>query len=387
MPRIERNPDAYTIGVPQIMFSPVPTTGNFSQWRDWLALAHAFFGVTNAQGYVLNTYGVPVGTPEEIVKDCYLGALDNVTMGGDVETLEHTVSNRGYEETDRVVVLSRPIEYSLTFDEPDVTNLSRYMIGQQTMFSAALRQVRVTGQTFQGSKTDYVTIADKRIGDPTLAIDAVKNLWITAKGSGLPPNGVYGFIVGGTNEVDCVGPWKNKRNWVAYADINFVTKTVGPWSYIAPKGTAVGDAYGGDQVVTVNDAIFSLPDSEPVVAACAATQEWNAEKLLAFNGFEWVGADTDFYNFSVLASRMAYKKTFGCAFILTLTEIGTSLIHVVPRCSLVPDGTMSFSADSWLQGTFKMNILRDGGATFKDRDPALPIPFGYMQTLSMVAGL
>ena len=387
-PRIaERNPDSYTIGMPQILFSPMPVSGNYAMWADWRALASAAFGLTNGDGKVLNSFGNVVGTPNDIMDSCYLGSLDGVNVGGDVETLEHTVANMGYEELDRVVVLSRPIEYSLNFDEPDVKNLSRYFVSQETDLGLSLKMVEVAGITFQGSETTAVTIVERRLGDPSKAMESIASLWQANGGVGNPPNGVYGFIVGGTNEDTCVGDWDGKRQWLAYATFDFAAKTVGSWSYIRPRGSALNDAYGASTLFPVNGAVHSIPDSDPVINKCGTTTGWNVNAKMAWNGFLWVRADDGFFGYSVVGTRQSFKKTFGAALIFTMTEIGTSMVHVVPKCTLMPDGSMSFNPDSWMQGTFKLNVLRDNSAIFLDRTPALPIPFGYIQTLEVPAGM
>lgn len=388
-PRIPaRNPEAYTIGVPQILFSPTPASGNFAMWRDWRALASAAFGITDNSGKVVNAVGNVVGTPEEIMAEHYLGALDGVNVGGDVETLEHTVANLGYEELDRVVVLQRPVEYALSFDEPDVKNLNRYFVGQETDLGMSLRILEATGQTFQGSGSEAVTIVDRRLGDPTKAMETVISLWQSNGGEeSMPPNGVYGFIIGGTNEDACVGAWEGKRQYIAYADFDFANETVGAWAYIRPKGTAVENAYGGDTVFDTNRAVHSIPDSTPIINKCGGSMEWNVNVQMAWNGFMWVRSDEGFYGFGVIGTRMSFKRTFGCAVVITLTQIGTSMVHVIPKCSLMPDGSMAFNADAWMQGSFQLRCLRDNSAAFIDRTPALPIPFGYVQTFEMAAGM
>lgn len=387
-PRIaERNPDSYTIGMPQILFSPAPVSGNYRTWVDWRALASAAFGLTDGDGKVRNSFGNVVGTPKDIMTACYLGSLDSVNVGGDVETLEHTVANLGYEELDRVVVLARPIEYSLNFDEPDNKNLSRYFVGQESDLGLSLKMIEVTGQTFRGSETAAFTIVERRLGDPAKALESITSLWQANGGTGTPPNGVYGFIVGGTNEDACVGAWDGKRQWLAYANFDFTNGTVGAWSYIRPKGTAEGDIYGADVLFPVNGAVHSIPDSDPIVNKCGGTMGWNVNTKMAWNGFVWVRADDGFFGYSIVGTRQSFKRTYGAALIFTLTEIGTSMIHVVPKCTLMPDGTMAFNPDSWMQGSFKLNCLRDNSAAFLDRTPALPIPFGYIQTMELPTGM
>ena len=383
-----RNPEAYTIGVPQILFSPVPDSGNFAMWCDWRALASAAFGTTDGSGKVVNSKGNIVGTPEDILSSFYLGTLDGVNVGGDVETLEHTVANQGYEELDRVVVLQRPVEYALSFDEPDVKNLTRYFVGQETDLGLSLKMTEVAGKTFEGSDSQAVTVVDRRIGDPSAAMDTIIALWQANGGAGsMPPNGTYGFIVGGTNEDACVGEWEFRRQWLAYADFDFTAKTVGAWAYLRPKGTAVDNVYGASTLFNTNAAVHSIPDSSPILNKCGGTMDWNVNATLGWNGFMWARADEGFFGYSVIGTRMSFKRTIGCAVIIQLTQIGTSLVHVIPKCSLMPDGSMAFNSDAWMQGSFQLRCLRDNSAVFTDRIPALPIPFGYVQTFEQVAGM
>lgn len=383
----DRHPQSYTIGVPQIMFAAAPASGNFATWTDWRALISAFFGITDNAGKVINSKGNVIGTPAEIMDECYLGALDGVNMGGDVETLEHSIANRGYEEVDRIVVLQRPIEYTFNFDEPDIKNLSRYFIGQETNLGLSMSMLEVDGLTFQGSGSQAVTVVDYVLGDPSRAMDVIVGTWRAAGAEGNPTNGTYGFIIGGTNEEDCVGEWENRRQWIAYADFDFDAKTVSAWSYIRPKGTAVENMYGGDRTLSTNHAVHVIPDSNPLINKCNADPSWNVNAKSAWNGFMWVNADEGFYGFSVVGTRRAFKRAAGCAVIVTLTEIGTSIIHVVPKCTLMPEGSMSFSPDAWMQGNFKMSLQNDNSAVMVDRKPALPIPFGYVQTMESTQGM
>lgn len=381
----DRNPDSYSIGMPQVLFSPIPDSGDFSSWVDHVALSAAFTGLTDNAGNVVNGQGRIVGTPASIMAECYLGSLDSASLGGDVETLEHTVSNLGYEEVDRIVALQRPYEYTLSFDEPDIKNMSRFMLSQETNLGMSLRNVTASGVTFKGSETETVTVIDRKIGNPDLALDTVMALWYSETGGKtLPPNGTYGFIIGGTNEEECVGAWLNRRQWVAYAYFDFGAKTVGAWSYIRPHGTALDGLYGGDAMVPINGVIVSVIDSQPVANRCGASLSWNADAFLAWTGFGWYGSDEGFFGYSVVGTQRAFKRTNGAAVVAKMTEIGNSSIHIIPRCTMMPDGGLSFSADDWTKGSFKLRVLRDSKAAFTDRVPAVPIPFGYMQTFNLL---
>lgn len=381
----DRNPNSYTIAMPQVLFSPLPATGNFSTWVDHVALSHTLFGITNDSGYVVNSMGNAVGTPDSIMKDCFIGSLDSASLGGDVETLEHTVANLGAEEVDRIVALQRPYEYDISFDEPDIKNMSRFMLGQETNLGLSLRNITVTGKTFVGSETEVVTVVDRRIGDPAKAMDTIISLWYAQTGGqGNPPNGTYGFVVGGTNEDECVGDWANRRQWIAYADFDFGAKTVGPWAYLRPHGTALGGAMGAVPVIPINGVLLSIPDSEPIINRCGNNISWNADSVVAWTGLGWYGADEGFFGYSIMQTTRAYRQTEGAAIVANLTNIGPSRIHVVPRCTLMPDGTFDFSGDAWTKGNFKLKVMRDARAVFKDRKPELPIPFGYMQTFDLL---
>ena len=380
----DRNPDFYTIGTPQILFSPLPTSGDLSFWVDSKALIDAFMGVTDDLGYVRNALGNAVGTPVEIRDNCYLGAIDNASLGGDVEELEHTVSNKGFEEVDRLVVLQRALQYSFAFDEPDIKNLGRFMIAQEADIGLALRQLVIQGEQFQGTGSSVVTVIDHTIGDPAGAVEAIMSLWLSEGAVGNPPNGTYGFIVGGDNTLDCVGDWANKRQWLAYATFDFATKTHTAWKFMRPDGTVAAGISDPTEVIAINSAVQTISDSSPIINRCGSTYQWNATSVLAWTGYGWFGADEGFFGYSVPGTTRAFKRTNGSAVICVLTEIGASTIHVIPRASMIPDGSMDFSADSWIQGTFNLTVLRDAKATMFDRKPALAIPFGFAQTFNLV---
>lgn len=380
----DRTPDNYSISIPQILFNPLPDNGNFSMWVDSHALISALYGLTNDAGMVVNSFGNPVGTPDSIMETCFLGALDTVSLGGDVETLEHTVSNLGYLEVDRSIVLNRPYQYNITFDEPDVHNLSRYMVSEQTNLGCPIKPLSVTGTVFQGSNTERVTIFNRAIGDPAQVIEQTLQIWTAAGGIGKPPKGVYGFIIGGTNEEECVGEWANKRHWIAYAELDFDKETVGTWTYMRPTGTAAGGNYGNYQQVGVNQTCASVYDTDPPVVNCGNGSQWNVNATLAWSNYGWYGADEGFYAFSVVGTTMSFQRTSGCAVLAANTRIGISMVHVIPRCTLMADGSMDFSADQWQQGSFVLNVQRDAKATLVDRKPALPVPFGYMQLFNML---
>ena len=379
----DRNPDMYSIGVPQILFSPLPTNGDLKYWADSKALISAFLGLTDNNGYVTNNFGNAVGTPADIRHNCYLGALDTASLGGDVEELEHTVSNLGYEETDRLVVLQRPLNYTLSFDEPDIKNLCRFMVAQEAETGLALRQLSVTGKTFQGSGSPVVSVVDHTIGDPALAVETVMSLWLSEGGTGNPPDGTYGFIIGGDNTVDCEGEWANKRQWIAYADFDFGAKSHTSWSYIRPQGTTLAGSGDGTPIIAINSAIQSIPDSEPVLNKCGATYQWNATSSLAWTGYGWFGSDEGFFGYTIVGATRAFKRTNGCAVVATLTEIGVSTVHVIPRATMMPEGNLDFSADAWVRGSFNLQVLRDAKAKMFDRSPALAIPFGFVQSFRL----
>ena len=379
-----RNPDNYTIGMPQVMFSPKPQNGDTKSWVDYKALTDALMGNTNASGYVINAFGVAVGTPAQIRENCYLGSIDSAQLGGDAEELQHFVSNMGVEEMDRVITLSKPYSYTVGFDEPDVKNLSRFMVGEEPDMGLALRELIVSGVTFQGSGTAVCTIVDRTIGDPARAAVTIKSLWLDQTGLKTPPpNGTYGFIIGGTNEQDCVGAWLNKRQWVAYADFDFAADTVSAWKYLRPKGTAIGGNYGSATLVEINNFLLSIPDSDPVTRNCGGVPQWAATQALAWSGIGWFGSDEGFFGYSVSSSSRSYKRAEGACVIATFTGVGNCLVHSIPRATMVPDGNFDFSMDAWSKGSFKVSVQQDTSAALYDQTPALPVPFGTMRTFRL----
>lgn len=390
----DRNPESYTIGVPQVMFSPLPENGDLKYFVDFKALIDAYIGNTNMAGHVLNSYGNAVGTPDSIREACYLGALDSSSLGGDVTELEHTVCNLGYEEVDRSIVIDRPIEYTLTFDEPDQKNMDRFIISSEAELGLSLRPLRAEaatlgGKTFAATKSDVVVVVSHTIGNPEEAEDTIRSLWMSGNPSSLnPPNGFYGFIIGGDNTVDLEGEWVNRRHWIAYREFTFDGTAVGSdaWSYIQPQGSMyVPDEGSGPAYPTfhINNTVISLPDSKPCVVTCADVDEWNAVAPLAWTGYGWVGADEGFYGLSIVATSKAFKRVVGAALVVTLTTIGVSVLHIIPRASLFPEGTLTFNSDSWMNGQFKLIIQRDAKARLFDRSPAQAVPFGVVQTLRL----
>ena len=147
-----------------------------------------------------------------------------------------------------------------------------------------------------------------------------------------------------------------------------------------PDGTAAGGVIGDNTKIKNNNTCLSVPDSFPVVNFCGDQPQWNADAVLAWSHYGWYGADEGFYSFSIIGATQAFKRATGCGLVCTLTEIGVSMIHVIPRCTLMPDGSMDFSADQWQQGTFNLSVQRDAAARFIDRKPAQNIPYGYVQT-------
>lgn len=383
-----RTPDNYSIGVPQVLFNPVPSHGNFARWIDCFALANAALGITNDSGQVVNSFGNPVGTPGTVVSETYLGCIDSGNLGGDIETLDHTVNNMGYLEMDRSIVLNRPYQYSLTFDEPDIKNLARFLVAEETNFGNPIKALWFADKIFAGSLTPALTIFDRACGDPDKAVEQVMTRWSLANAPGVPPNGLYGFIIGGTNEEECVGEWKNKRHWIAYAEIDFTVdepeKQKLTWQYLRPHGTSIGGVYGDQQLVDINNTCLSVPDSEPIVTFCGDTPQWNARAVLAWTGYGWYGAEEGFFGYTVVGAAQSFKRCLGCACLILPTEIGLSRFHVIPRCTLAADGTMDFSADQWQQGTFTLAVQRDSSAKFIDRKPAQPIPFGFLQVIELL---
>lgn len=374
-----KNPDNYSIVVPQVLFSPTPVNGNYQTWCDHVALQRAFIGVTNSMGQVQNSFGVSVGSAKEIIANTYLGALSETSIGGDMEELKHSVSNLGREEVDRVITISQSKQYELKFDEPDVKNMARFLVGEEASIGMPLKALNDMTATFIGSNGHQVTIVGKAIGDPSQALESIRSLWRVQGGIGEPADGTYGFIIGGTNEQECVGPWKNRRQWIAYTDFDFTAGTQGAWSYMRPHGTAIGGSYGTDKVIDVNSTILSIPDSSPIVGQCAAIPAWNANTLLAWSGFNWVDCSDGFYGLLVIGTTKSFKRTEGAALVVANTTVGRSLFHSIPRGTLIPSGNMDYAMDNWTTGGFTLNVQMDSTARMVDSPAKESIPYGYIQ--------
>lgn len=393
----DRNPESYTISVPQVLFSPLPDNGDLKYHCDYKALVDGFMGNTNMAGQVLNSFGNAVGTPKEIMKNFYIGALDSSSLGGEVTDLEHTVCSFGREETDRSIVIERSIDYTLTFDEPDQKNMNRFIVMTDADVGLSLTPLKITGKQFAATKNETVTVVSHTIADPAQAYDTIRALWVGGGAETVtPPNGTYGFIIGGDNTEDMKGDWEKKRQWLAYADFDFVAET-GPgspadptgangWTYMRPEGvTAVGGAANPTPVFPINSTVLSIPDTNPCVVSCAGVSEWAASAPLAWTGYGWLGADEGFYGISLVATAKSFKRVIGSALVVSLTTVGVSVLHIIPRASLLPEGNMDFNSDSWMQGQFRLSIQRDAKARLFDRSPAQAIPFGLVQTMRIPA--
>jgi len=367
-----RTPDNYTISVPRVYFA-CKTEASKEMQVDWLALANAIFGITDASGNVKNSYGNIVGTRDEILAKTYLGNLEEATVGGDVTTLEHYASIEGIRQLDKQVVLSRPITYELTLAEVDEKNMNRFIVGSE--IDLTVSDLKVTGKTFYGSESETICVVTKKLNDPSKAKSYIEALWKSKGGSGNPPcanDHSYAFIIA----KNPVGNWANLAGHIAYVDCNGDWDTWNPnqdspllWSFLKPAGTGATADFAMNKKVKLLDEM-----KNPVSGNNWATA--NIEYI--FNSFDWVKYDTDVFGYTVVGTPQSIIAMDGAAAIISTTDIGHDLVHIVPRCSLIPSGDLGFSSDSWLNYTLTLTVLRDDEAQLKDRTPYVDIPYGYL---------
>jgi hypothetical protein len=140
----------------------------------------------------------------------------------------------------------------------------------------------------------------------------------------------------------------------------------------------------GIEVININNALMSVIDSQPRLNKCGYAYQWSATAPLAWTGYGWFGAEEDFFGYSIIGTIRAFKRTNGCAVVATITEVGVSTVHVIPRATMMPEGNLDFSADAWVRGSFNLQVLRDAKAKMFDRTPALATPFGFLQSFRLL---
>lgn len=210
---ISRNPMFYTVGIPQLFFYPVENWDD-PQIVDWVALARAYSGLTEPTGQVLNANAIATCLePGQILEKAYVGNLTSAEIGGEIKSVEHTASVMGRKEIDKLVVTRRSMEYTLGFDEMNVTNMRNFFAGDQVDFPTKDPVVaKTSAKAPQSAAADFVVgpveIVDNGIstlGNDLSALEMIlteklmdQNANFTpvdVAGTDYYPAGVYYFIV------------------------------------------------------------------------------------------------------------------------------------------------------------------------------------------------
>lgn len=213
MGAISRNPQFYTVGVPTLFFMPV------ANWEDahvvdWTALFRAYTGLTDVNGQVLNMMAnTTCLTPQDILDKAYVGNLASAEAGGEIKTVEHTASVLGRKEVDKLVVTRRSIEYTLGFDELNVTNMRNFFAADQVDYPTKDKvMARTTAKAPQSAAADFAVAEIEIVDNATSAIgtnlDALEAALteklmsqgcsfapVTVGGTQYYPAGVYYFVV------------------------------------------------------------------------------------------------------------------------------------------------------------------------------------------------
>lgn len=213
MGAISRNPQFYTVGVPTLFFMPV------ANWEDahvvdWTALFRAYAGLTAENGQVLNMLAnTTCLTPQDILEKAYVGNLATAEAGGEIKTVEHTASVAGRKEVDKLVVTRRSIEYTLGFDELNVTNMRNFFSADQVDYPTKDKvTAKTTAKAPQAAAADFAVAEIEIIDNATSAVgtdlDALEAALtekltnqgcsfspVTVGGTAYYPAGVYYFVV------------------------------------------------------------------------------------------------------------------------------------------------------------------------------------------------
>lgn len=232
MAGIARNPLHYTIGIPQLFFMQVDRPDD-PKAVDAIALLRAYYGLVNVEtGNVLNTENMDTClTPEELLRLSYFGNLTAASMGGDVENREHTANVDGRNVIDKVELIRRSLEYTISFDEMNNENMRRFFGASKVHFPIAKN---LKGKTvskdphsavgdFQDGDVEVVTPGLTTLGSNLIALEQLVTETMKRRGANLAgandgglkyPGGVYYFVVGNAQqypEVDpALAPYRNK---------------------------------------------------------------------------------------------------------------------------------------------------------------------------------
>lgn len=229
---ISRNEQFYTVGLPLLFFVPVENDED-PHVIDHVALSRAFSGLTDENGQVLNGGAITTClTPNEILEKGYVGNLASSEVGGEIKSVEHTASNDGRKETDKIVVTRRSIQLTCGFDEINPTNLKNFFSGDMVAYPATDPVVaKTSARAPQADAADFAVApievfhnAIDTLGPDLSAIEQVlteklEEQGVTfdaydVSGTNYFPGGIYYFIVADPTRQPVVDaklePYRNK---------------------------------------------------------------------------------------------------------------------------------------------------------------------------------
>ena len=215
MGKIARNPQFYTVGIPQMFFHPVDDPDDL-QAVDVTALARAYSGIVDiTSGRVLNVNDRDTCfTPEQILENAYVGNVVSNSMGGEIKSTEHVASVEGRKEIDKIVLIRRSLEYTLQFDEMNKQNLLRFFAAQSVVYpTSELISAKTTARGTQSASGDFaegvIEIVDNGFtsaGPNSSGMESVLTERLAAQGTEFTPHdiggtptylaGVFYFLVG-----------------------------------------------------------------------------------------------------------------------------------------------------------------------------------------------
>lgn len=69
------------------------------------------------------------------------------------------------------------------------------------------------------------------------------------------------------------------------------------------------------------------------------------------------------------------------------TDVGNNFIYVIPKCSLRPDGGLTFTSEDWMTGNFVLEVLHHSTFTVLPGSAnATAAPFGYINYTATTIG-
>ena len=91
----------------------------------------------------------------------------------------------------------------------------------------------------------------------------------------------------------------------------------------------------------------------------------------------WVSNDGSYSNLRVNRGR---NELTGTAIVVHQNDVGVSMLHMIPRAVLRPDGTLDFSKTDWAKGSFVLESTKSPDAVLPNLSRIVRIPFGFTLT-------